>query len=90
MGRGLVSVPDELDEEPWNSDLLDWLAVEFVNLNYDVKAMLKLIATSQAYQLECDTTIQNNDEYTFRGPIPRRLQPQRPRSFVIAEGDRCF
>ena len=77
MGRGLVSAPDELDEEPWSADLLDWLAVELVNQQYDIKAMLKLIATSQAYQLESDTTKVEFDEYVFRGPIPRRLQPEQ-------------
>ena len=68
---------DELDEEPWNADLLDWLAVEFVNMDYDMKAMLKLIASSDAYQLESDTTKVEYADFVFRGPTPRRLQPEQ-------------
>ncbi len=77
MGRGLVSAPDELDEEPWNADLLDWLAVEFVQLDYDVKALLALIASSDAYQMESDTSKVEYAEFVFRGPTPRRLQPEQ-------------
>ncbi len=77
MGRGLVAAPDELGDEPWSADLLDWLAVELVNQDYDLKAMLKLIATSEAYQLNSDARLQVPEEYTFRGPMPRRLLPEQ-------------
>jgi hypothetical protein len=31
MGRGIVENSDEMDGEPWNPDLLDWLASDFVD-----------------------------------------------------------
>jgi hypothetical protein len=73
MGRGLVEPLDSMDAEPWSADLLDMLAAEFVEQGYDVRAMLKLIATSKAYQLESDERVPFEKEYVFAGPIPRRL-----------------
>jgi len=73
MGRGLVEPLKAMDEEPWNADLLDWLAVTFADSNYDVKALIRLIATSTAYQLEADRETGSSPEYVFTGPIPRRL-----------------
>ncbi len=37
-------------EPPTHSELLDWLAVHFVESGWDVKAMLKLIVTSATYR----------------------------------------
>ena len=73
MGRGLVEPLDSMDAEPWNADLLDMLAAAFVEQEYDVRAMLKLIATSKAYQLASDVRTPSKGTYTFAGPIPRRL-----------------
>lgn len=73
MGRGLVEPHAVLDAEPWNEDLLDWLAVEFADMDYDVKELLKLIATSSTYRLAADTREPSEDAYTFAGPVPRRL-----------------
>src|SRR5205823_9633277 len=51
MGRCLVEPADEMDNRPWNPDLLDWLAVDFIDGGCDVRRLLRQIATSQAYQL---------------------------------------
>src|SRR5690606_37896098 len=51
MGRGIVSPTDEMDKEPWSRDLLDWMAVNFVEEGYDIKKLLYLITTSKTYQL---------------------------------------
>ena len=41
FGRGLVEPLDEMMEhEPWNADLLDWLAAELIRKNYDLKEIL--------------------------------------------------
>src|SRR5690606_25341357 len=51
MGRGIVSPTDEMDKAPWSQDLLDWMAVYFVEQGYDIKQILYLITTSKTYQL---------------------------------------
>lgn len=52
MGVGLVNPPDNFS--PLNPashpELLDWLAIEFVESGYDLKRVLRLIAESRTYQ----------------------------------------
>lgn len=52
MGRGLVHPVDQHHSEnpPTNPELLDLLADEFANVNYDVSTMLREIALSKTYQ----------------------------------------
>jgi hypothetical protein len=53
FGNGLVRTPDDFGasgEPPTHAELLDWLAAEFVRLNWSRKALIKLIVTSSAYQ----------------------------------------
>jgi hypothetical protein len=52
MGRGIVEPADDMDAEPSNADLLDWLASDFAANGYDLQHLLRRIMTSQAYQLE--------------------------------------
>ena len=49
MGRGIVHPLDAMHTEPWNEDLLDYLANYLVDSGYDLKAVLRLIATSSIY-----------------------------------------
>ena len=46
VGRGLVEPVDEMDNRPWNEDLLDWLASDFTAHRYDLKHLLRQIMTS--------------------------------------------
>jgi hypothetical protein len=53
FGRGLVTTVDNLGirgAAPSHPELLDWLAVEFVERGWDVKGLLKLIVTSRTYR----------------------------------------
>jgi hypothetical protein len=50
FGRGLVEPVDDMDAEPTNRDLLDWLASDFAGHGYDLQHLLRRITTSQAYQ----------------------------------------
>ena len=51
LGRGLIEPVDEMIEhKPWNAELLEWLAAEFVRQDYDLKKLIELIVTSKAYQ----------------------------------------
>ena len=53
FGVGLVKTSEEFGsqgERPSHAELLDWLAVEFVESGWNVKHMLRLIATSATYR----------------------------------------
>jgi len=79
MGRGLVEPLDNMDEPAWNSDLLDWLAWDFVEHGYDLQHTLAVIATSQAYQLAADQSPAppRPEEYVFRGPLVKRMTAEQ-------------
>jgi hypothetical protein len=53
FGTGLVPTPNEfgaLGLPPTHPELLDWLAVEFINCDWSIKAMHRLIMSSDAYK----------------------------------------
>ncbi len=85
LGRGLVEPVDEMDNPPWNADLLDFLATDLVDHGYDLKHTLELIASSRAYQLPpLDLAEDNRHDFVFRGPLVRRLSAEQ---FVDAVAD---
>ena len=51
LGRGIVEPADDMDAEPWNQDLLDWLASDFVANGYDLQHLIRRIMTSRTYQM---------------------------------------
>jgi mono/diheme cytochrome c family protein len=79
MGRGIVHPVDAMDGTPWSGDLLDYLACELIDSGYDMKKILRLIATSQIYQARCaepaDPAASSGP--VFRGPIARRLTAEQ-------------
>jgi hypothetical protein len=53
FGRGLVATPGDFGVRgapPSHPDLLDWLAVEFMESGWDVKYLVRLIVTSNTYR----------------------------------------
>lgn len=53
FGRGLVETVDDfgkLGAQPTHPELLDWLAIEFINQGWSQKKLLKLMVTSTAYR----------------------------------------
>lgn len=81
MGRGLVEPVDEMDNTPWNGELLDWMASDFIDGGHDLKHLLRTIMTSKAYQLptvkydKLEEVKSNN--YVFKGPTVRRLSAEQ-------------
>ena len=54
FGRGIVATLDnfgKMGEKPTHPELLDWLAIEFMNRGWSVKEMHRLLMTSDAYQM---------------------------------------
>ena len=53
FGRGIVNTPSNfgvLGESPTHPALLDWLSAEFMDNNWSVKSVLRLLVTSQTFQ----------------------------------------
>jgi len=53
FGAGIVRTPNDFGSRgdwPTHQELLDWLAVEFIESGWDVKHLLKLIVTSSTYR----------------------------------------
>jgi hypothetical protein len=79
MGRGIVHPVDIMANRPWSEDLLDYLAVYFVDHHYDLKSLLEHIATSRVYQSRAAVQQQegSGDEYVFRGPQIKRMTAEQ-------------
>jgi len=78
MGHGVVHPLDAMQSEPWNTDLLDFLAAYLTEHDYDLKAVLRLIVTSHSYQSR--SLVEESEpvgEYVFRGPLARRLTAEQ-------------
>ena len=62
FGSGLVRTPEDFGSQgqpPTHPELLDWLAIDFVDSGWDVKRMLKQIMMSATYQSDSDHPNQN-------------------------------
>ena len=77
MGRALVEPLESLQEKPWDPALLDWLAGDFVENEYDLLHLMRQILTSQAYRLESDNRSTFDEPYVFAGSLPRRLTTEQ-------------
>jgi hypothetical protein len=64
-----------MDNDPWNADLLDYLAVDLAQTNHwDVKKTMARILTSRAYQMPVVPAAEGgNAQFTFRGPVVKRM-----------------
>jgi len=83
MGRGVVEPADDMDKEPWDIDLLDFLASDLADHHYDLKQTIALILTSRAYQMpaigESDVA---EGSFVFHGPTVRRMSAEQFRDAV--------
>jgi hypothetical protein len=68
MGRGLVEPIDDVrsTNPASNPELLDALAAEMVKAKFDMRAFLKVILSSRAYQLSSETAEGNKADATNR------------------------
>jgi hypothetical protein len=79
LGRGLFEPADDFDIGPPKSDLLDWLAYDFMSHDYDAKHVLRQILLSHVYQLPVakEPAKKDKDDQTPRGPVERRLTSEQ-------------
>jgi hypothetical protein len=79
MGRGIVHPVDAMQTEPWSADLLDFLAVYLADNAYDLKSVMRLIVTSQAYQSSAVALDEEPaaTEFVFTGPIAKRMTAEQ-------------
>lgn len=77
FGRGLVRTPEDFGtrgEPPTHPDLIDWLAVEFVEQGWSVKSLLRQIVSSATYRQSS-------------GALPS-LQERDPSNVLLARQER--
>ncbi len=75
FGRGLVSTSEDFGMQgnpPSHPELLDWLAVEFVESGWNVKALIKRIVMSHTYRQSSD--------------LSPRLRESDPENVLLARG----
>jgi hypothetical protein len=81
MGRGLVEPVDMMDNMPWDQDLLDYLASDFVANGSDIKRLLETILTSNTYQMPSvaikDMAQLTRQDFVFEGMVRRRLTAEQ-------------
>ncbi len=83
FGEGIVRTPSnfgKMGERPSHPELLDWLALEFIDKGWSVKSMHKLMLTSRAYQ-QASTDI----PASFNADPENRLFWRAPRVRLEAE-----
>ncbi|TKK69212.1 DUF1553 domain-containing protein [Ilyomonas limi] len=90
FGRGIVKTADDFGmqgELPSNPELLDWLAVDFMEHGWDVKRLVKQIVMSATYRQSSKVTpekleVDPENVYLSRGPRVR-LQAEFIRDMVL-------
>ena len=83
FGRGIVTTSEDFGtqgERPSHPELLDWLACEFMNRGWNVKAMQRLIVESATYRQSSDISPAQFAEDQYN-----RLLERGPRFRVEAE-----
>lgn len=79
FGRGLVDPEDDMrvTNPATNPALLDALAQEFVDSNFDMKQLIRTIANSSTYQLSAEPNAWNRDDkQNFSRYYPKRLNAE--------------
>jgi len=88
FGRGIVPTLDnfgKMGDPPTHPELLDWLAIEFMNRGWRIKQLHKLIMTSDAYQMASAYTDEVNLEKDPQNQYLWRYRAQRLDAEVVRD-----
>lgn len=72
FGVGLVKTAEDFGvqgEVPLHRELLDWLAAEFIESGWDVKALLRLIVMSETYKQSSQSSFPTRSENGLENPF---------------------
>ena len=91
FGTGLVKTTENFGSQaewPSHPELLDWLATEFVRLGWDMKAMLRLMVTSETYRQSSSVSpahLSLDPENRLLARMPRlRLPAEALRDYALS------
>lgn len=91
FGRGIVKTSGDFGmqgELPSHPQLLDWLAVDFINNGWDIKRLIKQIVTSATYRQSAIVSpekLKNDPDNIFLARAPRyRIKAELVRDLVLA------
>lgn len=95
FGRGIVNTPDNFGvtgEAPTHPELLDYLAVRFMDLDWSVKSLIREIVLSRTYQMSsefdsADYAQDPENKYLWRAN-QRRLDAEAIRDSMLAVSGR--
>ena len=78
MGRGLVHPVDKLDSThpPSHPELLDWLSRDFERSGYDVRRLIRNIASSEVYALDAIKPAPSTPPATFAYGLEKPLSAE--------------
>ncbi len=90
FGRGIVATPDNfgrLGELPTHPELLDWLAAQFPREDWSLKRLIRLIVTSQTWQLDSRSSerareVDPSNRYLSHASV-RRLEAEAIRDAIL-------
>ncbi len=80
MGRGIIEPVDDIraSNQPVNAELLSALTTDLVENDFDLRHLMRTIATSRAYQASFETNDWNRDDrINFSHRQPRRLSAEQ-------------
>lgn len=87
FGKGIIDPVDDIraSNPPTNPALLEALTKDFVDHNFDLQHLMRVIANSRAYQTSVGTNEWNEKDFdNFSHAIPRRLTAEQLMDAVTA------
>ncbi len=88
FGRGIVSTLEnfgKMGEQPSHQELLDWMAVEFMNRGWSIKQINKLMMMSEAYQMASAFEDAGNAKVDLENRFLWRFRPQRLEAEIVRD-----
>ena len=74
-----------MGEQPTHQELLDWLAVEFMNRGWSIKQINKLMMMSEAYQMASAFDHARNSKADLENRYLWRYRPQRLEAEIVRD-----